>query len=189
MKRIILLFFSLTILNTWGYCQNDNDILLQYSGQSTTIRKSGKNNPIFYSEKNDRLLTFKEELAAYPDTTYYVVKPTVIIFSAKTFESDVKPQINIRVDYYYQKPKGKIIKIDSWGKSYYPSIQKVVKMQDTRETDGRVLFTMDDKSEWLVEKDKDGSISLFYLTHNEFSYLNFALMFPNCKTDIVNGIR
>lgn len=189
MKRIILLFFSFTVLNTWGYCQNDIDILFQYSGQSTTIRKSGENNPILYSERHDRLLTFKEELAAYSDTIYYLVKPTVVIFSAKTFESNVKPQINIRVDYYYQKSTDKKVKIDSWGKSYYPSIQKVVKMQDTRETDGRVLFTMNDKSEWLVEKDKDGTISLFYLSHDEFSYLNFALMFPNCKADIVNGIR
>lgn len=189
MKGIILSVLLLVILNTFVYCQNDSNILFQYSGQSITIRKSGENNPMFYSEKNDRLLTFKEELAAYPDSTYYVVKPTLVIFESKQFESDTKPQISIRVDYYYQKPNGKAVRIDSWGKSYYPSIQKIVKMQDTRDTDGRVIFTMSDKSEWMVEIAKDGSTSLFYITHNQYSYLDFALMFPNCKKEIESGIR
>ncbi len=189
MKGITLSAFLFIIFNTCIYCQNDSDILFQYSGQSITIRKSGENNPIFYSEKSDRLLTFKEELTAYPDSAYYVVRPTLVIFETKMFESDTKPQINIRVDYNYQNSKGKVVKIDSWGKSYYPSIQKIVKMQDTRNTDGRVIFTMDDKSEWMVEIDKDGSTSLFYLTHNQYSYLDFALMFPNCKKEIENGRR
>lgn len=189
MKIIILLFFILTITNTYCYCQDDKDILLQFSGQSITIRKSGENNPMFYSVKDDKLLTFKEEVEAYPDTAYYVVKPKVIIFSSKEFESDSKAQINIRVEYYYQKPKGKSTEIESWGKSYYPTTQKIVQMQDTRNTDGRVIFTMSDKSQWVAEINKDGSTSLFYLTNSQFSYLNFALMFPNCKKEIENGNR
>jgi len=187
MKFLASLYLSI-LLNIYAYSQNNSAILFQYSGQSISIRKSGENNPIYYSEKNDRLITYKEELEVYPDSTYYVVKPTLIIFEADKFESDVKPQINIRVDYYYQT-KEKSVKIENWGKSYYPSIKKVVRMQDTRVSDGKVTFTMDDKSVWIVETEKDGSTSLFYITQEEFSLTNYALMFPNCKTEIINGKR
>lgn len=187
--RILIAIVFLSIISFTGYSQKDNEILFQYSGQSISIRKSGENNQIFYSEKNDRLLTYKGEKEIYPDSIYYLVKPKVIIFSDKMFESDSKPQIKIRVDYYYQKSSSKLKEIERWQKSYYPSIQKIIKMQDTREKDGKVLFMTEDNSEWLVEETKDGGISLYYLSHSKYSYLDFALMIPDCKSEIVNGIK
>lgn len=189
MKAIILLLILWIASSSLVYCQVDSDILFQYSGQSITIRKSKENNPMYYSEKHDKLLTYKEELAIFPDSVYRLVKPKMVIFSAKSFETDTKEQINIRVDYSYQQPNGKLTVIERWSKSYYPSIQKIIKMQDTRETDGKVTFTMDDKSVWIVETEKDGSTSLYYITQKENSFLNYGLLFPNCKKEIENGNR
>ena len=123
--KTILCNFLLVVLYSSAYSQSQNDILFQYSGQSITIRKFRENHPLYYSEKNNRLISYKEEVKMFPDSAYYLVKPKIVIFEAKMFETDSKPQVNIRVDYYYQIAKKEPAKIDEFHQSYYPSIMRV----------------------------------------------------------------
>ena len=186
MKILTLITVSL-ILNFSAYSQNDDEIIFKYTGESITIRKQKENNIMWYSEKNDKILFDKEEFSSYPDSPYYVIKPTVTIFAAKLFKTDTKEQINIRIDYCYNKGNGAIKTIESWSKSYYPSIQKVESMQDTRNVNNKVTYVMADKSQWIIEGGKNGEETIFYVANKELSYSDFALMLPNCKTIIING--
>ena len=101
--------------NISAYSQSDGDILLKFSGQSTTIRKFRDNNPMYYSEKNNKLITYKEEQKMYTDS---------ILFGKA-------------------KAKQEPAKIDKLQHSYYPSIQKIVNMEDTRiKTEKALLLWM-----------------------------------------------
>ena len=188
MKILTLLFVSL-ILNFSAYCQSDDKIIFKYAGEQITIRKQNENNVMWYSEKNDKILTYKEEFSIYPDSTYYLIKPTITIFATQLFKTDTKEQINIRIDYFYNKGNDGTKKIESWSKSYYPSIQKVESMQDTRNVNNKVSYVMADKSQWIIEDGKNGEQTIFYVANKELSYSDYALMLPNCKTVKINGGR
>jgi hypothetical protein len=188
MKLLLALAIFIS-LSKCVYSQADSEILFQYSGDAVTIRKMGENAPMWYSEKNDKILFEKQEMTDNLDTIY-LIKSKVTIFSAKLFESDSKSQINIRIDYFYKKTiNGKVEerKIDNWGKSYYPAIQKIVNLVDTRNMDNKVTYTMADKSQWIVQGGKNGEQTIFYVTNKDLNYSNFSLMLSNCKTVMVNG--
>jgi hypothetical protein len=145
--------------------------------------------PCGIRKKMTEILTYKEEFSLYPDTFYYLIKPTLTIFATKLFETDTKEQINIRIDYFYSKGKGITKLIESWSKSYYPSIHKVESMLDTRNVNNKVTYIMTDKSQWIVEAGKNGEQKIFYVTNKELVYSDFALILPNCKTVVINGKR
>ena len=61
-----------------------------------------KNYPLWYSEKEDKLIYLKEELEITTGELYFI-KPLITIFTFKPSNPSKKELININVDYTYKK--------------------------------------------------------------------------------------
>lgn len=180
MRLLKLTIFLLFAVNC--YSQSSEDI--KYNGSYVVMRKDKENFRLVYSEKHDRIISGQWEFEHYPDSTYHVIFPVVNIFFAKEFKDDKEAQLNIRVDYmYYKIVNGKRIskQIERWSKSFYPSIGKVFRIDETSPVKGRVIYYLKNKAQIIIDNQEKGMKSIYYSENNEYSYLNYTLMFADCE--------
>src|SRR5690348_13790928 len=102
MIKHLLAFLLLLITSQKIYCQENSDIVLQYSGEAVTIRILGQNHLMWYSEKNSTMIIEDYDKERYPDTKYYLVKPIVTIFKGRENQNS-QSDVYLRIKYYYKK--------------------------------------------------------------------------------------
>jgi hypothetical protein len=191
--RLFLALSFILFINKIMYSQDKKDILLQYSGESVTIRKMGKNHLMWYSEKNYSMITNDEDYQLFPDSNYYIVKPIVTVFE-ETDNQSFKPDIYVRIDYYYKKKQdGEVLKkeAETFSNLSY-NVRPPAKVEEVKEaTANKLHFTVKYRSndcDFILEKDggKESTIYFVY-TDAKYPFLSYALMISDLKPIIIKG--
>lgn len=108
MKKISLLFVCFLIIN-FTYSQTENIDLIKlelYGGtvSSVSITTDGKELQLFYSEKNNQIIS-NNQFETYPDSIYYPIIARVRIF--KKTPTIFPNNLSLRIDFeYFKKVKG-----------------------------------------------------------------------------------
>ncbi|MCP9750540.1 hypothetical protein [Ferruginibacter sp. HRS2-29] len=175
-------------------CQDQKDIILQYTGDAVSIRKMNNNHPLLYSEANFCMITSDYDQQMNSDSLYYLVKPQVTVFKLANSESS-KIDTVVRILFYYDKKiaAGQITRkeVQTFSNASYnlSPPAKVVRINEANQN--KIHYVLDyrnKKSDFIVDGigTKDASIFFVY-TDKDFPTANYALMITNIKAIIVDG--
>jgi len=193
MKHFATLFLF-TCITKVLYCQEIGDIILQYTGQEVTLRKTGENHLMQYSEKNNRMILSDVDKESYPDSVYYKVNSVVTIFKVKENQySKTDTVVRILFFYYKQNQNGERIRreAETYSNLSY-NLTPPAKVKEVKEATGEkihlILKYRSKNSDFIIEKKGEKGANIFFIyTDNEMPSLSYALLISNSKATIIQG--
>lgn len=175
------------------YCQDNSNIVLQYSGEAVTIRILGQNHVMWYSEKNNSMIINDYDKERYPDTKYYLVKPIVTVFKERENQNS-DPDVYLRIKYYYEKfENGKDImkEAETYENLSYnvipPAKVETLEEASTNKIHYIVKFRGND-SDLIIENGGTNDSAIYFVYRDKNMPLsNYAIMITDVKPIIIGG--